>query len=127
MKIEFKKVPQTQKDFELNLNSVKFSGTFCRISSVLAKIDGSIEGKLEVYCAKCGSVTSLDLDEQQKFIISDVPFSIQDERDEELVIEIEDHIIDFDAILQSEIESIESDIHICSKCEENNTFIDLEF
>jgi uncharacterized metal-binding protein YceD (DUF177 family) len=127
MKIEFKKVPQNEKEFELNLDSVTFSGTFCRISSTMAKINGHIHGNFTVLCAKCGIESTIYIDEKQKYIISDGTLSTQDERDDELVIEIEDHIVDFDELLKSELESIDSDLHICDKCKDNDTFIDLEF
>jgi uncharacterized metal-binding protein YceD (DUF177 family) len=127
MKIEFKKVPQNEKYFELKSDSVIFSGTFCRISSRLAKLDGHIKGELETTCAKCGVDLTLTLDEKQKYIISDGPLSTQDEREDELTVEIADHIVDFDELLKSELESIDSDLHMCDKCKDNDTFIDLEF
>ena len=127
MKIEFKKVPQTKKEFELNLDSVKFSGTFCRISSKLAKLDGKIQGNLPVQCAKCGDEFNISLDEKQLFVLSDGPFSVENEKEGELIIEVEDHIVDFDAILDSELESIRSDFHVCSQCINNDTLVDIEF
>ena len=40
MKIEFRKIPLNSSEFKIDLNSVKFLGTFSKISSKLAKIDG---------------------------------------------------------------------------------------
>jgi len=126
MKIEFSKVPHGEKEFELKLDSVSFSGTFSRISSRLAKMNAQINGNLSVYCSKCGNTFSINIDENQLYILSDGPFASQDERDDELVIEIEDHMIDFDEILRSEVASIDSDIHICNNCIKNDTFVDIE-
>ena len=127
MKIEFKKVPQNEKEFELKSDSVIFSGTFCRISSKLAKIDGHIHGEFKTNCAKCGTDSILALEEKQIYTISDGPLSTQDERDDELIIEIEDHMIDFDELLKSELESISSDIHVCNNCINDDTLINIEF
>ncbi len=41
MKIEFRKVPSTAKDFSTSFASVKLEGTFCKISSLLIKVDAN--------------------------------------------------------------------------------------
>lgn len=126
MKIEFKKVPNTQKEFELNLDSVKFSGTFSKISQRLAKIDGNISGEIVVDCYKCGEEFPINLDEKQLYLLSDGPFDSENEREDELVIEIDDHMVDFDELLKSELESIKIDYHVCDKCDKD-TFVDVEY
>jgi hypothetical protein len=127
MKIEFKKVPQVEKEFKISLDSVEFSGTFCRISQNLIKLQSTIIGKYIVDCSKCGEEHYIDIDDSQLFILSDGEFSSEDERDGEIVIEIENHIVDFDEILTSELESIGSDYHICDICKQNNKIIDIEY
>ncbi len=127
MKIEFKKVQTIEKEFSLKLNSVEFSGTFCRISQNLIKLQSKIVGKLLVDCCKCGDEHSINIDENQDFILSDGEFSSLNEREGEMIIEIENHIVDFDEILSSELESIKSDYHICSNCQKNDNYIDIEY
>jgi len=126
MKIEFKKVPNTQKEFELNLDSVKFLGTFSKISQRLAKIDGNISGEIVVDCYKCGKEFPIALNEKQLYLLSDGPFDSENIREDELVIEIDDHMIDFDELLVSELESIKIDYHVCDECDED-TFVDVEY
>jgi hypothetical protein len=46
---------------------------------------------------------------------------------ENLVIELENDIIDFDEIIESEISSIRSDYHICSVCSQNKDNIEKEY
>jgi hypothetical protein len=127
MKIEFKKVQTIEKEFSIRLNSVEFSGTFCRISQNLIKLQSKIAGKLLVDCCKCGDEHYIDLDENQDFVLSDGEFSSLNEREGEIIIEVENHIIDFDAILLSELESIKSDYHVCSNCQKNGNYVDVEY
>ena len=112
MRIEFKKVQTFEKDFLILCDSIDFSGTFCRISSNLIQLHTILEGKLFVDCCKCGETHTIYLSEKQKFIVSDGPFLNQDEKEEEIVLEVDDHYIDFDDIVNSELESIRSDYHI---------------
>lgn len=127
MKIEFKKVPTLEKEFSLKINSVEFSGTFCKISQNLVKLNSIIVGKLSVDCCKCGEEHLVEIDESQDFLLSDGEISSDKIKDDEIVIEIENHIIDFDEILMSELESIRSDYHVCPLCQKNDNFVDVEY
>ena len=109
MKIEFKKVPTIKKELETSFDSVKIEGTFCRISSSLVKIEANLKGNVDIDCSRCGSSEPFFLDE------------------EFLVIEIENSLIDFDEIIQSELNSIKSDYHICKNCLEDNQLFEKEF
>ena len=123
MKIEFRKIPLNQTKFEILSNSVKFLGNFSKISTKLAKINGKIEGECEVLCCKCGEEFNLQLDEPTKLLLSNGIYSL--DKDEELiVVEVDDHIVDFNSILQSELESIKSEYYICNNCKQNNCDID---
>jgi hypothetical protein len=126
MKIEFRKVPNIEKEFEISLNSVKFLGSFSRISNKLVRITSQIEGNLDVECCKCGNSIGKVIDENLIFTVSDGILSTKDEREDEIIIEIDDHIIDFEAILNSELESIKSDYYICDNCSTNDNFVDIE-
>ena len=125
MKIEFRKIPLNSSEFEINSDSVKFSGTFSKISSKLAKIDGIIQGQLEVDCCKCGQSMEISLEESTTFLVSDGVYSSEDE--EYIVIEVENHILDFDEILQSELESLKSEYYICDTCKKNNDYVEIEY
>ena len=46
-----------------------------------------------------------------------------EEDEENIVIEVENHIIDFDDILNSELESLRSEYHICEECESLQEFL----
>lgn len=126
MKIEFRKVPFQEKKFNSYLNSVKIEGTFCKISTNLVKIEAKLVGKVLVNCYRCGVDIDKDIDEDISLLVSDGIFN-KSEDSEDIVIEIDNHIIDFNYIIQSEIESYKSDYHICNNCENDNNLFEKEF
>ncbi len=127
MKIEFRKVPFTPKEFETEFNSVKIEGTFCKISPSLVKIDSKLTGNITVNCIRCGEEDTIYLNENMNFLLSDGIYKSDSHDDEELdIIEIDNNIIDFDEIIESEISSIYTDYHICSKCTDID-FIEKEY
>ncbi len=125
MKIEFRKVSPTKKEFATELDSVKFEGTFCKITPKLIELDAQLSGNTTIECCKCGENIQLVLDEELHFLISDGIYSNHDE--EKTVIEIDDGMIDFDEIINSEIESIHSDYIVCEQCQDTETLIEKEF
>ena len=125
MKIEFKKAPQTPKKLEVEFNSVKIVGTFCKISQSLVKIDAKLIGNTDIDCCRCGITDNIELDEKLDFLLSDR--IIKNDESEDLVIEIENGLIDFDEIIQGELEAIKSDYHICEQCSQNNDDFEKEF
>ncbi|MEA3497889.1 MAG: hypothetical protein U9R16_02400 [Campylobacterota bacterium] len=128
MKIEFRKLPMESTEFEISSNSVKFLGTFSKITSNIAKVDTTLLGNCDVDCCKCGNNINIKLDEKVNFLISDGIYK-PDSRDDEsrIVIELEDHIVDFDEILHSEIESLNSEYYVCDSCKKDDKFIELEY
>ena len=128
MKIEFRKVPLQETEFEINSNSVKFLGTFSKISSKLAKINANMNGLCQVDCCKCGQSYDINIDEKINFLVSDGIYSPDSRDDEELVIiEVEDHMLDFDDILRSELESLHSEYYVCDTCKKNDNYVELEY
>ncbi len=114
MKIEFRKAPQTPKELEIEYNSVKIEGTFCKISQSLVKVDAVLLGNTDIDCCRCGISEIIEVDEELHLLLSDGVYN-KDES-EYLVIEVENNLIDFDEIIESELNSIKSDYHICKNC-----------
>ena len=114
MKIEFRKAPQTTKELEIDYNSVKIEGTFCKISQSLVKVDAVLLGNTDIDCCRCGISEIIEVDEELHLLLSDGVYN-KDES-EYLVIEVENNLIDFDEIIESELNSIKSDYHICKDC-----------
>ena len=114
MKIQFRKVPQTTKELLVDYNSVKIEGTFCKISQSLVKVDAVLLGNTDIDCCRCGIAEVIEVDEELHLLLSDGVYN-KDES-EYLVIEVENNLIDFDEIIESELNSIKSDYHICKDC-----------
>ena len=114
MKIEFRKVPQTPKELEVDYNSVKIEGTFCKISQSLVKVDAVLKGSTDIDCCRCGITEVIEVDEELHLLLSDGVY--KKDESEYLVIEVENGLIDFNEIIESELNSIKSDYHICNNC-----------
>ena len=128
MKIEFRKVPLQPKEFLLEVDSVRFLGTFCKISSKLVDIKSNFSGNVKANCCKCGTSFDITLDEEVNFLLSDGIYSSDDERDlDKIIIEVSDGFIDFEEILQSEVESLQSDYHVCSSCAGDDKLLEIEY
>jgi hypothetical protein len=125
MKIEFKKLPFTAKEFACEYDSVKLEGSFCKISPSLAKVDSTLAGTTSVECCRCGLEYTINIEENFMFLLSDGVYKNQEEED--LVLEVENHIVDFDEIIYSELSSIKSDYHVCADCLNNNQDIEQEY
>lgn len=125
MKIEFKKVPFTQKSFNFITNSVKLEGTFCRISPTLVKIKATLDGNIEVDCCACGKEFNTEISEELNLILSQGVFEAEAKFDE-VVIETMDDFIDFEEVINSEIESIRADYFVCDACAESDEEINYE-
>ena len=114
MKIEFRKAPQVSKELSFDYNSVKIEGTFCKISQSLVKIDALLKGSTDIDCSRCGITEIIEVDEELHLLISDGVY--KNDESERLVIEVEDNLIDFDEIVESELNSIKSEYHMCKEC-----------
>ena len=125
MKIEFRKVPQINKELEFNYNSVKIEGTFCRISQSLVKIDAVLKGSTDIDCCRCGITEQIEVDEKLQLLLSDGIY--KGDESEYLLIEVENSLIDFDEIIQSELNSIKSDYHLCDECTQLGDNFEKEF
>jgi hypothetical protein len=127
LKIEFRKIPLQDTEFEISSNSVKFLGTFCKISSKLARINANISGSYDVDCCKCGKDLTLDTNMDVDFLVSDGIYSSSSNDEESIIIEVEDHFMNFNEILHSEIESLKSEYHVCDTCKNNDTLVEKEY
>ena len=127
MKIEFRKIPLQETEFEISSNSVKFLGTFSKISSKLAKINSKLSGKYDVDCCKCGITFDVPVDSDIEFLLSDGIYSSEINDEELVIIEVEDHFLDFNEVLHSELESLRSEYHVCDNCKTNDNLVEIEY
>lgn len=125
MKIDFRKVPQTPTNLDVDYNSVKIEGTFCKISQSLVKVNAVLKGSTDVDCCRCGKTDIVEIDEELLLLLSDRVYK-KDESDY-LVIEIDDGLIDFNDIIESELNSIKSDYYLCEDCSQDGDNFEKEF
>ena len=127
MKIEFRKIPLQDTEFEITSNSVKFLGTFSKISSKLAKINSKLSGNCDVDCCKCGITFDIPVDSDIEFLLSDGIYSSEVNDEELVIIEVEDHFLDFNEVLHSELESLRSEYYVCDNCKTNDDLVEIEY
>ncbi len=124
MKIELRKISKTPLDFDVKSDKIAFKGFLQYDSNRLILLRASLVGSLDMVCDICGSDFVLELDEGVEFFISDGIY--KSNQDEFLdVVEIFNSFVDLDEILNSELESIKSDYHICQNCK--NVSEDFQF
>ncbi len=111
MKIEFRKIPYTKSDFEIVDEKLIAKGVFFKESNRLLLVDMKLNGTTNIDCDICGKEFDLKIDESITLKVSD---GISEEDLD--IIECQNHVVDFDEIVQSEISSIKSDYHYCNKC-----------
>ncbi len=114
MKIEFRKVPFKEAEFDTSYEDINLKGIFYKENPNLVKLNSTLKGQVEVSCVKCLENFTINVDEKLNLILTDRVFDGFDKDYD--VIEIENSFIDFDEIIISEIESIKSDYNICENC-----------
>jgi uncharacterized metal-binding protein YceD (DUF177 family) len=114
LEIAFKKAAKESLNFELVKEDMRFFGKVSRKSDKLILLKADLIGQISHTCDRCGRDLKIEINEPLEILISDGIYKgVIDEMD---VIEFYDGFIDFDEILQSEIESVKSDYHYCAKC-----------
>ena len=112
MKIEFRKISDKEQSFEKDFDSLKCIGNFKKESDKIVLFNAKLVGEMESICDRCGDEFDVDIDEEISLKLID-GYSEEDDLD---VIECFDSMIDFDEIINSEIESLKSDYHSCEDC-----------
>lgn len=114
MEISFDKISVNPKPFSLAINNVTFGGKLSKINFNTVKLDGEINGDLEVCCDRCGEAFVIDIEQPISLELSQKEIQNKDNLD---IIEFLDGTIDLKYILQSEIDSTKSLYHYCEKCD----------
>ncbi|MDR0761626.1 MAG: hypothetical protein LBF13_01100 [Campylobacteraceae bacterium] len=114
MEIAFRKITKEALSFELSSENIKFLGKVFRKSSDLVLLKADLLGQIGHTCDRCGEELNLDINEPLEMLLSDGIY--KGEIDNLDIVEFYGGVIDFNEILQSEIESIKSSYHYCNKC-----------
>ena len=124
MKIVFDKVGQTKKPFSLSVSNISLEGTLAKSGYHRLKLEGNLDGSLDLNCDRCGGVYQYDMNSPLSLTLSDEVVETEDDLD---IIEFIDGVIDLEFIVQSEIASVQNSYHYCKKCEESDEPLELEF
>ncbi len=116
MKIEFKKVSYKGSKLEYLKENLKFNGFFKKIDPHTIRCEGDFSGTISHICDRCAK--DFDLPFKEKISLKIVEGITSDKEDFFETIECIDSTIDFDEIIESEIESFKSDYHYCKECKE---------
>jgi len=124
MKIVFDKIGQTKKTFELSVSGVKLEGTLAKSGYHRLRLEGNLEGQLELACDRCGKAYQQDMNYPLHLTLSDEVIETKDDLD---IIEFIDGVIDLEFIVQSEIASVQNSYHYCEECKNDEEEFEKEF
>ncbi len=124
MKIVFNKIGSTKKPFKLTISGITLEGTLVKSGYHLVKLEGELEGNIELYCDRCGKEYQHDMKSPLCLTLSDEVIETEDDLD---IIEFVDGVVDLDFIVQSEIASVENSYHYCQKCSDDESEFEQEF
>jgi len=115
MKIMLRKVTKTPLDFEVKSKEINFKGYLEYHKGKLILLKANLNGQLDTSCDICAEEFNLPLNENVEFYISDGMFENDDSIDLD-VVESFDGNADMEEFMNSEIELIKSDYHVCDNC-----------
>jgi len=118
MKISLRTLPLEEQSFSQDFEDVTFSGTVRKKRDSIAFLSANIVGKVLLTCDRCAEEFEEAINEKQEMLISDGIFNGSDESYD--IIEAENGLIDFELILQSELNLFRGDYHYCAACADKN-------
>jgi len=124
VKIVFDKIGQSTKPFELTVGGVNLKGTLAKSGYHRIRLEGALEGQVELLCDRCGDAYHYDMKSPLHLTLSDEVVETEDDLD---IIEFIDGVIDLEFIVQSEIASVQNSYHYCEKCANDETEFEQEF
>ncbi len=124
MKIVFDKVGHNVKPFDLSVNGVSLEGTLVKSGYHRLRLEGNLEGKVELACDRCGDEYHYSMKSPLHLTLSDEVIETKDDLD---IIEFIDGVIDLEFIVQSEIASVQNSYHYCEKCANDDEEFEQEF
>jgi len=113
MKIEFKKISENGISFEVEQKDIKFYGNAEKISKNLVKSTGIMEGSFIHTCDRCGEDFNKIVKQDFEIYASNGVY--EDDKYDNLI-EFFDGFVNFDTMLQSELESLKCEYLYCQEC-----------
>lgn len=118
MRVSFRKITTQSSPFSVSLGEIVCSGSFVKRNDGLVGVEGSLQGSLLLPCDLCGEEFELSLDEPFEAIASEGFYHPEeDSENSEFVVEFLDGELDFQELVQGELESVKTDYHVCPRCQ----------
>lgn len=124
MKILFDKIGHNEKPFDQEISGIVANGTLVKSGYHRVMLQGKMAGTLEFACSSCGTEIFQEISVPLKLTISD---QIIEDKDDLDIIEFLNGEIDISFIIESEINSLKSDYHYCTECDNNDEPFEMEF
>lgn len=128
MKIEIRKISFTPKEFERKFENegenIVFNGVFYRTTGKTVKIEGNLTGTMILECNRTLEPFVHEVNEKLYFLVTEGLYKGFDEKYD--IVESFDGFVDFDALIESELESIRFDYHSLSNEESEYVWEDKE-
>jgi len=87
-------------------------------------LDTKVSGEVELVCDRCGVIYTSSVAYALKLTLSDI---FSEDKDDLDIIEFLDGVIDLTYILESEINALKESYHYCSKCDESDEDLEIEY
>ena len=123
MKIAFHKVSRRPIDIEHTLNGCTLKGELKRVSPHEVELDANLSGVAHLYCDRCGNGIERDIDTKLQLRLSDRAVGMDDLD----TIEFSDGFIDFDYLIESEINLLSAGYNYCENCKNSSDELDIEY
>ena len=123
MRIAFDKLGTTPRPITLKRDSVQMKGSLRRSDTHRIDLDGRLLGEMTLTCDRCGETYRRTLDEPLQLCVTDRVAEANEDLD---IIEFFDGVVDLTYILESEINALEGDYHLCSACLETDETLNIE-
>jgi uncharacterized metal-binding protein YceD (DUF177 family) len=115
MSVFFSKITTSPKQYRGGVENVEIICDLSQSKTNLVNASSKLVGELSLVCDRCLEVFTINVDENIEFILSDGEYKGNDSLD---VIEFYDGKIDLESLLDSEIQSLKNDYHLCKSCQD---------
>ncbi len=124
MKIPFSKITAYPKSFSFQKGSLSLNCELKRLNRDSVSLVGVISGEVSLDCDRCSGEFKEQINWQIELLLSNV--AVKEAKDLD-IIEFINSDIDFEAILDSEVNSYKLSYHYCQKCQDSDEEFEREF
>jgi uncharacterized metal-binding protein YceD (DUF177 family) len=124
VKTAFSKITTSPKEFIFKKDNLKLVCKLKRLNKNTVFLDGVILGEITLFCDRCSEEFKEQINWPLQLRLSNVAVKEAEDLD---IIEFINSDIDFETILDSEVDSYKLSYHYCQKCKESDEEFEREF